>query len=143
PEVEDLPDGGLDSLPWYPGSAEGIHVDGDRLRHADRVRELDLAAARQPRGDDVLRRPARRVRPRPVHLRRVLAAERAATVPRRPAVRVHADLAPRQPGVPVGTADAEPARGVDVEAGLARVEPLLGHDRRDDALDDLRADLGQ
>src|SRR5690606_21459692 len=26
PEVEDLPDGGLDPLRWYPGGPEGIHV---------------------------------------------------------------------------------------------------------------------
>src|SRR5690606_12517260 len=115
PEVEDLPDRGRDPLRWYPRGAKGIHVDGNGLGDADRVGELDLAASRETCGDDVLRRPARRVRARPVLLRRVLPAERSAAVPRRAAVRVHDDLPPGQAGVAVGPADDEAAGRVDVQ----------------------------
>src|SRR5512143_2234066 len=71
------------------GNATGaLGIDGhvDRLRDADRVRDLDLALARDARRDDVLRDVARRVGRRTIDLRRVLARERAAAMRRRPAV---------------------------------------------------------
>ena len=42
--------------------AERLDKDRERLRDADRVRDLDLAAVGEPGGDDVLRDVARRVR---------------------------------------------------------------------------------
>ena len=66
-------------------------------------------AVREPGGDDVLRGVARHVRGRPVHLRRVLAAERAAAVRRHPAVAVDDDLAAGEARVGLRPADLEPA----------------------------------
>ena len=59
--------------------------DRDRLRDADRVGDLHLAAVGEAGGDDVLGHVARGVGGRAVDLRRVLARERAAAVaaPRR------------------------------------------------------------
>ena len=64
---------------------ERLDEHRERMRDADRVRDLDLAALREPGRDDVLRDPARGVRGRAVDLRRILARERAAAVraPRR------------------------------------------------------------
>src|SRR5687768_10552946 len=95
PEVEHLADGLLDLRRVHVAlGAVRLDLDRDRMRDADRVRDLDLASIREARRDDVLRDPTRRVRGRPVDLGRVLAAERAAAVPRHPAVRVDDDLAP-------------------------------------------------
>jgi hypothetical protein len=76
--------GAGDLVPRDLAGAEGVDVDRHRLGDADRVRELDLAAPRQPRGHDVLGRPARRVGRRAVDLGRVLARERAAPVAAHP-----------------------------------------------------------
>ena len=64
--------------------AEGLDVDGERVRDADGVGELQLAAAREPRRHDVLRHVARHVGAGAVDLGRVLAAERPAAVARVP-----------------------------------------------------------
>ena len=94
--------------------AEGIHQHADRLSHADRIRKLHFAAVRQARRHDVLRDVARHVRRRAVHLRRVLAAERAAAMPAHAAIGVDDDLASGQPGVAHRPADHEPSRRIDV-----------------------------
>ena len=85
------------------------------MRHADGVRDLDLAAVGKTRRDDVLGDVARRVGGRAVDLGRVLAAERAAAVTGHAAVGVDDDLAPGQAAVPHRAADHEPAGRVDQE----------------------------
>src|SRR5581483_2651923 len=134
-EVEVLVDERLDAIVVDRAGAEGLDVERDRLRAADDVRDLDLESIREPGRDDVLRDVARRVRGRPVDLRRVLAAEGAAPVTRVSAVRVDDDLASGQAGVTYRTADGEGARAVD-EVPRVLVEPFRG-DRRlhDDLLD--------
>ena len=64
----------------YYARTEGVDPEGDGLGNADRVGQLDFAAARQPGGHHVLRCPARGVRGRAIYLCRVLSAERAAAV---------------------------------------------------------------
>src|ERR1035437_5089757 len=63
------------------------------MSNPDRIGDLDLAAGRGAGRNHVLCHPASRVGTRAVHLRRVLARERATTVPGRPAVSVDDDLA--------------------------------------------------
>jgi len=53
--------------------AESLDHHGNRPRNADRVRDLDFAAACQPRCDDVLRDPAGGIGCRVVDLREVFA----------------------------------------------------------------------
>ena len=80
------------------------------MRDADRVRDLHLAALRDAGGHDVLGHVTRRVGGRAVHLRGVLAAERAATVTGHAAVGVDDDLAAGEPAVGVRTTELEVAR---------------------------------
>ena len=94
---------------------------------ADRVRDLHLAAIRQPGGDQVLRHVPGGVCGRPVDLARVLAAERAATVPRHAAVRVDDDLAPGESRVSRRPAQHEVAAGVDHDLGRGVDDLSLQH----------------
>jgi hypothetical protein len=96
--------------------AERLDQHADRMRDADGVGHLHFAAFREPGRDDVLRDVARGVGRRAVDLRRILARERAAAVPRHPAVRVGDDLAAGEAGVALGSADDEAAGRVDEDA---------------------------
>src|SRR5579884_674442 len=120
--------------------AESLEVHAQRVRHADRVGDLHLEAVGQARGHDVLRHVARGVGGRAIHLRRVLAAEGAATVAGHAAIGIDDDLAAGQPGVAHGPADHKATGGVHVVLGGA-VEELGGHDRLDHVLADVALDL--
>ncbi len=87
--------------------AEGVNGDRHRLGDTDRVRQLHLAPAREPCGDDVLRNPARGVARRPIDLRRILATECAAAVAAHATVRIDNDLASGEPGIALRSADDE------------------------------------
>ena len=93
--------------------AVGLDHQRLRVRDADRVGDLDLAAVREPGRDDVLGDVARGVGGRAVDLRGVLAGERAAAVAGRAAVGVDDDLAAGEPGVAHRAADLELAGRVD------------------------------
>src|SRR5262245_50175162 len=67
---------------------ERVDRERDRVRRADRVRDLDLEPLGGARGDEVLRHVPRHVRGRAVDLGRILAREAAAAVRRHPAVAV-------------------------------------------------------
>ena len=114
------------------------------MRDTDSVGDLDLAAIREPGGDDVLRDVPRRVRARAVDLRRVLARERAAAVRRGAAVGVDDDLAPGQARVAHRPANHELAGRVDVDEvrilELLLVVELLREDRAQNLLDQIRLD---
>src|SRR5438876_5171324 len=130
-EVEVLVDESPDDLVVDGPGAERLDVQRHRLRDADDVRDLDLAARREMGGDDVLRDVARGVRARAVDLRRVLAAERAAAVRCVAAIRVDDDLAPGEAGVAHRPADDELAGAVD-DVARVRVDQV----RRDRGADD-------
>ena len=108
-----------------------VDVERERLGDADRISELDGAAARQACRDDVLGEVPRGISGRAVDLGRVLARECAAAVRGRAAVRVDDDLAPGDPGVAFRAADLEAAGRVDVIDGPL-VEHAFGEDARDD-----------
>ena len=105
-------------------------VQRDRAGDADAVGDLDLEPVGEPRRDDVLRDPARGVRGRPVDLRRILAAERAAAVTGHAAVRVDDDLAAGEPRVAHRAAGHEPPRRVHVDDRVRLAQ--LPRDRRQD-----------
>ena len=92
------------------GRAERLDHHRDRVRDADRVRDLHLAALGDAGGHDVLRHVAHRVRGRAVDLGGVLAAERAAAVAGHAAVGVDDDLAAGEPAVGVRAAELERCR---------------------------------
>ncbi len=104
--------------------AERLHVDAQRVRHANGVRHLDLAAVRQPGSHHVLGHPAAGVRRGPVHLRGVLAAKSAAAVPAHAAVRIHDDLASGHSRVAHRSADDELAGRVHVNFGGCAAEQI-------------------
>src|SRR5689334_16352252 len=140
-EVEVLVDELLDPRDRDRLRAERLDEHGHRVRHADRVRHLDLAALCEPGRDDVLRDIARRVRGGAVDLRRVLAGERAAAMRGRAAVRVDDDLAPSQAGVAHRPADHEFARRVAVEEVLVLEPPGVVEILREDRLHDVRGEV--
>ena len=80
PQVEDLADSLLDRVDADLLGAERLDEDRERVRHADGVGELDLAAIGKTGCHDVLGDPARSVGGRAVDLGAVLARERAAAV---------------------------------------------------------------
>src|SRR5690606_9308234 len=121
-------------------STVGVDVERQRLRHADRIGELDRAARREAGGDDVLGEVAGDVGRRTVDFGRVLAAERAAPVRRCAAVGIDDDLAAGQAGVAIGAADLEAAGRVDVVLG--RVGQQIGGENVGDDLLHIGVKLG-
>src|SRR5215472_9128109 len=138
PQVEDLRDSVLDPLHRDPLGAEALDEEPHRLSLANRVRDLSLAPVGQPRRHHVLRHPAHRVGAAAVHLRRVLAGERAAAVPRHTAVGVDDDLASGEARVAHRAADLEPAGRVDQQPVSGRVELEPRDHRFDDVVLDVR-----
>ncbi len=122
--------------------AERLHVDRERVRHADGVCHLDLAAVRQPGSHHVLGHPAARVRRRPVHLRGVLAAECAAAVPAHAAIRIHNDLASGHSRVAHRSADDELAGRVHEHFRGSPAHQLCRQNGVDDVLHHALLDLG-
>src|ERR1051326_6503465 len=92
-EIEDLADRALERVLRHRARPNGVDHDRPRLRDADRVGDLALAALRHPRRHDVLGDPPHRVGRGPIDFARVFAAEGAAAVARHPAVAVDDDLA--------------------------------------------------
>src|SRR5262245_19139807 len=89
--------------------AEGIDLHRHRLRHTDRIANLDFRLLREAGCDDLLGDVAAEVRAAAIDLGGVLAAERAAAVTAPAAVAVDDDLAARDAGVSLGTAVDEAA----------------------------------
>ena len=135
-QIEHLGHGALDILFRYMVRAEGLYHDRDRLRHADGVGDLHLAAVGQSCGHDVFGYPARRIGCRAVHLGAVLAGKRPAAVSAHAAVGVDDDLAAGETGVAHGAADDEAARGVHVDLAVVGERHPFGLEHRaDDRLD--------
>ena len=127
-QVEHLAHGLLDLLAGHADfGAERLDVDRHRFSHANRVGDLQLDTVRQPRGDDVLRHPAGRVRGGTVDLGRVLAAERAAAMVGGAAVRVDDDLAAGQAGVGGRTSEDERAGRVDELTVIVMLDAVAEH----------------
>ncbi len=120
--------------------AERLYEERERVRHTNRVGDLQLEALRQAGRDDVLGDIARRIGRRAIHLCRILAAERPAAMARHAAVGVHDDLAPRQAGVAHWPADGEAARRIDEELGVC-IQHLRRNHRSDDVLDHVGTNL--
>jgi hypothetical protein len=139
-QVEVLVDQRGDLVVGDDAGAFGVDGHVHRLGHADRVRDLDLALARQAGGHDVLGHVAGGVGGRAVDLGRVLARERATAVRAGAAVGVDDDLAAGQAAVALRAADDEAAGRVDQVAGF--LQPLLGQHRLDDLLDDRFGERG-
>src|SRR5204862_9083 len=79
-QIEDLLDRLHDRGLRHCIGAESVDVHRNRLRNADGVSDLNLAAAGELSADDVLCHPPRSVARRAIDLRRIFAAESAAAV---------------------------------------------------------------
>src|SRR5712692_608132 len=135
-EVEELVDGCHEHRLWDFARAEGVDPDRDWLDDADRVRDLNLAAPCQARGNDVLRHVPGAIRAGAVDLRRILARKTAAAMTREAAVRVDHDLPTRQPRIRHWTADHETPGGID-ERSEAPILQLGGDHGVDDVFGDV------
>src|SRR5437660_7901347 len=136
-QVEQLVDRGGKRRLRNLARGKGVDPQSHGLDDADRVCDLDLAALRQPRGNDVLGHVPSAIGAGPVHLRGVLAREAAAAVAGVAAIGVDHDLATGEAGIGHRPADHESAGGIYERANLA--VPQLG---RNHSVDDVLADVG-
>ena len=116
--AENFADGPADGLIGDLAGAEGVDGDRDRLGDADGVGKLDLAAAGEAGGHDVLGDVAAHVGGASVDLAGVLAGEGAAAVVAAAAVGVDDDLAAREAGVTHGATHHEAPSGVHMVDGV-------------------------
>src|SRR5208337_5359870 len=94
--------------------AEGIDEYVGRAGLADDVGKLDLAPAGKTGRHEVLGDPARRVRPRSIHLGGILSRNGSAAVSGHASIAVHDELSSRHARVCLGAAQRESACRVDV-----------------------------
>src|SRR5207245_3992251 len=104
-EIEMLLDELADELVAHLARPERLHVERDRTRAADHVRDLHLETIGEPRLHHVLRDVAKGVGRGTVDLRWILARERATAMAGVAAVGVDDDLAAREAGVSHRSAD--------------------------------------
>jgi hypothetical protein len=120
--------------------AEGIDLHGHRLGAPDGVRHLDLGTFGEARLHDPARDIAAVVGAAAIDLRRILAAECAATMPSGAAVRVDDDFPAGDAAVGRRAAEREAAARVHDDLGVGGV-PLAERSRRQHFLDVI-ADVG-
>mmetsp|Transcript_5690 Transcript_5690/g.13178 ORF Transcript_5690/g.13178 Transcript_5690/m.13178 type:complete len:398 (-) Transcript_5690:344-1537(-) len=105
-----------------------LDEERERLRHADRIRELHESPLAEAGLDNRLGHPAARIRRRTVDLRRVFAREGAAAMRSPTAVRIDNDLAAGQACVALWATDDELSRRINVQ--VARVAAVDRESRR-------------
>ena len=139
-EAEGLLHSDLDRLLGNRSGAEGVDVDRDGIRMADRIGELYLAASGKSGSDNILRNVAAHVGSGAIDLRGILSGEGATTVAAHSAVGVDDDLAASKTGITLRASDHETAGWVDEELGLL-CEHLGGDNLADHLLDAELLDL--
>src|SRR5947208_4202758 len=112
-EIENFSDGALQFFFVHFAGAEGIDTHAHGFGMTDGISELNLASIRQAGCDNILCDPPAHVSCAAIYLRRVFSGERSATVPSHSAIGIANDLTPRYTCITFGTADHEPASGVD------------------------------
>ena len=142
-QVEDLVHRTLDIGLGNVRRAERLDHDGDRLRDADSISNLNLATVGQVSSHHVLRNPTSGVSSGAVNLRAVLAGERAAAVTAHAAIGVDNNLAAGEAAVAHRSADDEATGRVDVDLGaLGELDPLVSEHGLDDLLGHVAAQRG-
>jgi len=113
---------------------------------SDGVGELDFGAGGQAGGDDIFRDVSAHVSSAAIHLRRIFAAERPATVAAHPTVAVHDDLASGQPGIALRSTDDKTSGGINqILSGLVEKvfrQHFLDHLFDDEILDGFVPGIG-
>jgi hypothetical protein len=99
----------------FVSGSESVHHHGHRLRHADGISNLDFSFVSQTGSNDVLCHEARKIRPAPIYLCRVLPAESPSPMPGKPAVCVHDDLPACHAAVAGRPADFKGTSRIDVQ----------------------------
>ena len=118
----------------------GVHADGNRPCHTDGIRQLDFAFPGQAGCHHVLGYVTGCVGRTPVHLGGILPGESAAPMTGHAAIGIHDDFPPGQTGIPLRTADDEPAGGIDVVDGVF-VQQVSRNHRFDYVFQDVPAQL--
>jgi len=127
-EVDECRQNGFDYIVPDSTGAMCVHIERQRLGHADGISQLDSAARCQTGRDDVLCEIACDVRGGAVDLCWVFARKCAATMWCGTAVGIHNDLATSKAGVAIRAAYFEAAGWVDVIFSLG--QQLAGRSRR-------------
>src|SRR5436190_6979295 len=102
--------------------AERVNAHRHWLGATDRITHLHFGAFRDALLHDLTRHVTTEVRARPIDLRRILAAERAATVATHPAVRIDDDLSTSHAAIRARTTDDKRACRIDEDFEIV-VEP--------------------
>src|SRR5256886_11489345 len=131
-QIEDFAYCRLECVLRHGPRPERIDHDGDGLGDADRVSNLGLAPLRESRGHNVLGHPTHGVRRGAIDLRGILAAERAATMPRHTTVAVDDNLATRESGIALWPANDKPSRGIHQNILILHIEARFADNRPDD-----------
>lgn len=118
----------------------GVNKDGQRLGHANSIRNLHQATASEAGSDNRLGCLASDVRSRSIYLGRILSRESTSTVGTPSTIGINDDLTTGQTGITVGSTDDEATRGIQVENGLV-IDVLLGDDSLDDMFHEILLDL--
>src|SRR5215472_16864163 len=100
----------------YAG-AKGVDHDRDRIRDADRISELNFGALGEAGGNQVLGDVTGHVAGRAIHFRRVLARDSATAVTAHSTVGIDDNLASRETGVAMRSADDKAPCRIDVILG--------------------------
>src|SRR5262245_52954194 len=119
----------------YGAGAESIDKNGNRLRHADHVRQLNLTALRQLGRDDILGDVARHVGGAAIDLGWIFSGEGAAAMTAHAAVGINDDFPSGEPTVALRPADDKASGRVNVIDSVL-VEKFRGNDGFDHAVDD-------
>ena len=118
-----------------------VHIDRQRTRHANGIRQLQRAALCHTGRHDVLGQITRRIGRRPVHLGRIFARKRAAAMRGRAPIGIDDDLAPGQARVAIWPTNHEFSGRVHMPfsgIGDPAVRQCFADVRRDNLFDLLR-----
>ena len=131
---EKVPDDFADFLFADFSRAGGVNKDGNRLCHADSIRQLDFAGICEACGDDVFCDVTSHIACGPVDFCGVFATEASAAVPSPAAIGVDDDFSACDAAVAFWASDDEPACRVDVKYDVF-VNEFIRQDGDDNFLD--------
>src|SRR5699024_4915395 len=97
----------------YVTCSERLDAYRYRLRHGNRIGELQFATVRQFGGDDILRHITGSVGGRSVYFGRILPRKGSPSVTRIPTVRIDNNFTTSQSSIPLRTTDHKPSRRIN------------------------------
>ena len=125
-QVKRLVDGLDDAIFIHMGGTKGIDHNGERLRNANGVGELDLTAIGKTSSNHILGNPACGIGSRTVNFGAILAREGTAAMTAHAAIGIDDDLAAGKAGVAHRAANDKTTSGVNVDVGIVANRHALG-----------------